>query len=401
MLKPTLVLIASLAFLFILTLWPFSHRTDYNNEFVDTTIAESSTSTPPSTIGAESVDLEEVTPTPTIINGAITASTSTSIGAGVDKGLQILAMPNPELTPVKIVVDTPPNPQSGGISRETSDEREPLLWGVFTGSNPTAIEKFDSYVTSNPDYLAFFVHWGNGGGELPKFLKTYAYNKNRTLVIFWESSDYTKNPVDQPGFAYSTILDGEWDEYLSDFAVQLKKYRGEVILVPFSEMNGNWNAWSGTVNGNSPEEAVLAYQYVHQFFAGAENVKFGWAPNSVSVPQTYENRIEAYYPGDTFVDYVGVDGFNKGTPWYSFNEIFGPALDVISAYKKPIIIFSFASADGPQKASWMKDAFFTQMPKYPLLYGWIWFNQDKERNWLIWSDEASLSVFQDFVEGLE
>jgi endoglucanase len=343
-------------------------------------------------IEVEPVHIESVTTTPAvIIAGATTPAMSVEVGS--NKGPQIHTAPNPELTAIEIVGGTPVASLPIATIIETPDQQETLTWGVFTGSNPTAIEKFDTYVTTNPDYLAFFVHWGNGGGELPKFLKTYAYNKNRTLVIFWEPSDYMRNPVIQPEFTLSAILRGEWDEYITDFAAQIERYKGEVILVPFSEMNGNWNSWSGTTNGNSPEEAVRAYQYVHGFFTNVENVKFGWAPNSVSVPNTYENRIEAYYPGDTFVDYVGVDGFNKGTPWYSFNEIFGSALTTISQYGKPIIIFSFASAEGPQKASWMKDAFFTQMPKYPLLHGWIWFNQDKERNWLVWSDEDALGVF--------
>jgi len=337
---------------------------------------------------------------------AATSFSSTTASTSVDAVVKIKSKTNSTAslenkpTPEKIMVDTTITPQPKIIPK-VSDDPQKLRWGVFTGSNPVAIEKFDTYVTTNPDYLAFFVHWGNGGGELPKFLKTYAYNKDRTLVIFWESSDYTKDPIYQPEYSYSTILNGEWDEYLSDFAEQLQKYKGEVILVPFSEMNGNWNAWSGTTNGNNPEEAVRAYQYVHRFFKDVENVKFGWAPNSVSVPRTVENRIEAYYPGDAYVDYVGVDGFNKGTPWYSFNDIFGPALDVISQYQKPIIIFSFASAEGPSKAGWMEDAFLTQMPKYPLLHGWIWFNQDKERNWLVWSDEESLDVFRNFVKSLE
>ena len=66
-----------------------------------------------------------------------------------------------------------------------------------------------------------------------------------------------------------------------------------------------------------------------------------------------------------------------------------------------IIVFSFALAEGPRKAEWMEDAFLTQMPKYPLLHGWVWFNQNKERNWLVWSDEESLDIFNTIVKNLE
>ncbi len=272
-----------------------------------------------------------------------------------------------------------------------------LQWGAFMGPEPKDIREFERIIKTNPDYLAYFVHWGNGDGKLPAFLKTEARDKGRDLVLFWESSDYTVGGTNQPKFSYKKILNGNWDDYIKDFAKQLKDYKGEVILIPFSELNGNWTPWSGTTNGNTPQEAVEGFRYVSRFFKNIPNVKIGWAVNAASVPDTPENQIENYYPGDEYVDIVGVDGFNDGPPWFSFAEIFDKPLNKLSKYNKPIFIFSFASAEGPNKASWMRDGFFTQMPKYSKLKAWIWFNQDKERNWLIWSDEDSLAVFKEAI----
>ncbi len=279
------------------------------------------------------------------------------------------------------VVDTPPAPY------------KQLDWGVFTGSNAGAIKDFEQRVETNPDYLAFFVHWGNGDGALPSFLKTYARDKDRTLVLFWEASDYTIGGTNQPAYSYQNILNGNWDDYFEDFADQLENYRGEVILIPFSELNGNWTPWSGTKNGNTPEKAVQAYRYIHDYFNHLNNVKFGWAVNASSVPNTPENKIENYYPGDAYVDIVGVDGFNDGPPWYTFEEIFTRPLDTLSQYNKPIFIFSFASAEGPNKAKWMTEGFFDVIPRYKNIEAWIWFNQNKERNWLLWSDDDAWEVF--------
>ncbi len=272
-----------------------------------------------------------------------------------------------------------------------------MKWGVFMGPEPKNIREFESIIKTNPDYLAYFVHWGNGGGKLPDFLKAEARDKGRDLVLFWEASDYTIGGINQPKFSYKSILNGKWDNYIKDFVKQLKDYKGKVILIPFSELNGNWTPWSGTTNGNTPKKAIEGFRYVSSFFKNIPNVKIGWAINAASVPDTSENQIENYYPGDNYVDIVGVDGFNDGPPWFSFAEIFDKPLNKLSKYNKPIFIFSFASAEGPNKASWMRDGFFTQMPKYPKLKAWIWFNQDKERNWLIWSDEDSLAVFKEAV----
>lgn len=308
----------------------------------------------------------------------------------------------PKTEPPKKITETVPEPIAAAIVTTPKPTPppplRPLSWGIYTGSTPQEINDFEERVSTNPDYLAYFVHWGNGGGKLPAFLNEYAYQKNRTLVLFWEASDYLIGGTEQPDFSYHKILQGYWDEYFEDFAEQLADYEGPVILIPFSELNGDWTPWSGTKNGNSPEQAVAAYRYVHSYFADLPNVKMGWAVNSNSVPDTPNNQIERYYPGDDYVDIVGVDGFNMNWPWLSFSEIFTSPLQTLSQYNKPVFIFSFGSAEGPEKANWLKEGLYTVLPNYPLVEAWIYFNQNKERNWLLWSDDGTFKVFTDYIE---
>ena len=80
----------------------------------------------------------------------------------------------------------------------------------------------------------------------------------------------------------------------------------------------------------------------------------------------------------------------------SFNELFSSGLNTISQYGKPLFIFSFASTEGPQKADWLRDA-FEEMETYSTLKGFIYFNQNKERNWLLWSDTETFDVFTDYT----
>src|SRR4029077_12166370 len=145
------------------------------------------------------------------------------------------------------------------------------------------------------------------------------------------------------------------------------------------EMNGNWDPWDGTVGGNTSSKVIIAWKRTHDDFAGATNVKFGWAVNNESVPNTAGNSINAYYPGDAYVDIVGVDGFNFGNPWQSFSQVFNSALSQLKTYNKPIYIFSMASADSSLKPAWITDAFTVQLPKWPEVRAWVWFNENKEQ----------------------
>ena len=102
-----------------------------------------------------------------------------------------------------------------------------------------------------------------------------------------------------------------------------------------------------------------------------------------------------YYPGDAYVDYVGVDGFNFANPWQTFGEVFDTAITKLQTYHKPIYIFSMGSTAGSSKAAWITEGLGTHIKTYPNVKGWVWFNMnDRGTNWLIDSDPASLSAFK-------
>jgi beta-mannanase len=206
------------------------------------------------------------------------------------------------------------------------------------------------------------------------------------LLVFWE-----------PTSGYDSINNGSQDSIIKKFAEGAKAYGYPVILAPFHEMNGNWDVWDGTVGNNSPAKFIAAWKRLHDLFSAATNVKFALAYNSNSVPNTTGNQFDDYYPGDAYVDYVGVDGFNFGSPWQSFQSIFSSPLTKLAKYNKPIYIFSMGSVPGSQKSAWIADALGVQIFKYPIA-GWVWFNQDgNDGNWVVNSDPASLSSFKQVI----
>ncbi len=208
--------------------------------------------------------------------------------------------------------------------------------------------------------------------------------------------------TDQPDFSLRQIADGRYDSYVTAFAKALAQWGKRVYLRPMHEMNGTWYPWSGTVNGNSPEEFRLAWRHLHDLFAaaGATNVRWVFCANADDVPAG--NRFEAYYPGSRYVDVLALDGYNWGSEypqyggWRSFDEIFHPAYARLTRLgPQPVWITEVASAtQGGSKAAWIRDMFsVASTARYARLRALVWFDVDKERDWRATSSADTVAAF--------
>lgn len=267
------------------------------------------------------------------------------------------------------------NNLNAGIKRST-----PLKWGAFVEGGDKALADFEYLVGKPVDIAAVFKGWNE---SFPTNLKQTIGEKKKTLLVFWE-----------PQFGYDHITNGSKDTYIKKFAADAKSYGYPVILVPFPEMNLNEEDWGYGQNNNTAVKFKKAWVHVRNLFANAKNVKFGLAYNNVSIPDIGGNSFADYYPGDQYVDYAGVDGFNFNDPPQTFEQIFDDAMKKLVLYRKPIYIFSMASAAGPNKSQWITNGLGRKVKEYPDLAGWIWFNQDGNPDWTINSDSNSLKAFK-------
>ncbi len=280
--------------------------------------------------------------------------------------------PTPTPTPTPTPVTSPtPTPVAGTIQ-----------WGAYAGETVSEIQNFETLMGKQTEIVSVFYAFTD---DFPTTYQSAIGAKGKTLLIFWEP---TTN-LDQ-------INNGNQDAYLRAFAAGAKAYGYPIILAPFHEVNGNWDVWDGTVSNNSPAKFLTAWKHVHDLFIGVNNVKFALSYNAGSVPDVVGNQMSDYYPGDNYVDYLGLDGFNFGSPWQSFDAIFAVPIIELESYHKPIYIFSMASTAGAGKAAWISD-FGSEVYKFPIS-GWVWFNQNgTDGNWLVNSDSASLTAFKQIL----
>jgi hypothetical protein len=176
------------------------------------------------------------------------------------------------------------------------------------------------------------------------------------------------------GTTYHQIVDGSSDGIITAMATHLAAMKRPILLRWGWEMNGNWFAWDGTHNGRKPSGYIAAWQRMHKIFRakGATDVAWVWGPNWNSGPNVGWNHFQHYYPGDSYVDWVGVSGYNfsSETP----HTLFTP---IVAAYgkRKPIMLAETAAVHN--RATWIR-----QLSSYvaatPSIGAVVWFDTDTQ-----------------------
>jgi mannan endo-1,4-beta-mannosidase len=217
----------------------------------------------------------------------------------------------------------------------------------------------------------------------------------------------TIEPKKFNGTDYNTneINKGNLDEYFNNLAKEMKNWNnGKEIWVRFMhEVNGNWYGWSiGDSRVNTNKSYINAYRRIVDIFRknNAYNVKFIYNINSENIGRNAS--FLGAYPGDNYVDYVSIDGYNWGTStyfgsWKSFDQIFKlPYETLVKNTTKPVIIAEFASTElGGDKAAWIADALTKiKSDSYSRVISAVWFNENKETDWRIQSSTNSLNAYK-------
>lgn len=290
--------------------------------------------------------------------------------------------------------------QTSNPSQDLTSFREKIKIGVHANSD-IDLSAFEQSINKDADIVAVHIHWGNEN-KFPHEFATEVLERGATLMIFWNPMDYTKSVDEQEPFHFNHILDGSWDEYIHEFVQETKRFDGHVIIAPMEEVNGEWTSWSGYKSRyGTIDQYINSFRYLYDKFEGVQNVDFAWVINHTSVPNVQANSIRTYYPGEGYVDLIGINSFNFGDPWVGFDTLVQEPIKEVNEFDIPIYITSVASAEGAQKAEWINIFFASHFFTEGTLRGFIWFNEDKERNWTIWSDNDSLNAFKKGVHAID
>jgi Glycosyl hydrolase family 26 len=222
-------------------------------------------------------------------------------------------------------------------------------------------------------------------------------SRGETPLVSWQ--------LYQSGYSGATvplaqIAAGAYDADLRRAAGEAKSMPfGEILIRLGHEMNGNWYGWSG-----DPSAFVAAWRHVVSLFRaeGVTNVKWVWSANvnNGSYP------FKAYFPGEEWVDYTGLDGYNWGTAgvgvnrWQTLSQVFSSSYrELTELSAKPVILTEVSSSEvGGDKAAWIREGFLKTIPQeFPRVNAVVWFDRDQEEDWRIDSSSSSLAAYREVV----
>lgn len=271
----------------------------------------------------------------------------------------------------------------------------------------TAVHQFENLTgatsaATKPKMVHMFYPFyiSNSCANLPPGPAT-AIREGYSPLLTLEFVNY--NGGSTPAMTYANINNGTFDACWHAYAQQMKGLQGNIYLRLFHEMNGDWYSWS--VKGHEAEH-IQAWRRIHDIFTseGATNVKFVWCPNTRDFVDAgpYAN----YYPGDSYVDYLGLDGYNwgsaNGSSWKSFDQIYSSSYKEITSLPSsdPVMVGEYASHTAPgDKAQWITDARnIIKSGTYPRLKELTYFNQNADgASWQVDTTQASLDAYKAFV----
>lgn len=204
------------------------------------------------------------------------------------------------------------------------------------------------------------------------------------------------------------ILNGEFDQFLHQYARAAKELSEPFFFRFDNEMNADWCPWGAFQYGLDTALYRAAWRYVWEIFQaeGASNAIFVWNPNDRAFPDYHWNHAAMYWPGAAYVDWVGLTGYNVGDayepgPGRSFHDAYaGAYAEYTRLYPgKPLLITEFASHDSPRdKAEWIRRITPDLQQHFPQVKIAVWWNgTDGKRNYRLDTSAASRQAFIDQV----
>ncbi len=287
---------------------------------------------------------------------------------------------------------TPPN--AGSVVDQPPQLAIPAH-GAYTGAyidfgeredNVTleAIEDFEQLVGKHQAIVAFSSFWGEQ--HFPAEQVHIVAGHGSVPLIFWSPWDWPYKEdsvaVHNPNkFSLDNVVAGKCDAYIDQWAEGAKAFGGPLFVSLCNEANGYWFPWSASRYGGAqpvagadpsryagPEFFKRAYRYIVDRVRarGATNVLWVLHLNNYSDPYAPWNTMQQFYPGDDYVDWLGLSVYGQLFPddekWSEFENMMQAPYEELCKLNptKPVMVVEWGVGEYPEhgsKADWLTEGF--------------------------------------------
>lgn len=302
--------------------------------------------------------------------------------------------------------EKPAPPPKAAVFQPTIDSKIDVpTHGAYTGAyidfgdseddvTLETIDNFETAVKKHQAIIASSSYWGQQ--SFPRRNLDIIARHNSIPLVYWSPWDKPYEQDRGPDrFSLTNILAGQWDAYIDSWADQAKAFGRPMFVAWGLEMNGTWFPWSGAFYGGGkplspgvyagPEYYKKAYRYVVDRVRarGAKNIVWVFHMNNYSYPLDAWNVLKSYYPGDDYVDWLGISAYGKQfvhDPWISAKDSFTYAYDDLCALSpnKPVMFAEWGIAEFPavgSKSEWITEAFDLMTNRLPRLKAAVFWNE--------------------------
>ncbi len=271
---------------------------------------------------------------------------------------------------------------------EKLNQKDTFEWGIFVDEAWEA-EKAHTWlqeIEKKIDYsFDFALHYVTLSPNFPKAELEKMYQEGKFAELTLQISNHANGDLfgDNPNF---DVYDGKCDETIRSFARGAKEFGHPFLFRLNNEMNSDWVNYSGVAALSDPDIFVANWRRIYEIFReeGVDNAIWIFNPNAEECPPAHFNSYLAYYPGDEYVQMIGLTGYNTGTHyaevymerWRTFEEIYQkPYEEYMTQFSEfPFIITEFASSSvGGDKAGWITDM-FASLKKYKNIKLALWWS---------------------------
>jgi hypothetical protein len=294
--------------------------------------------------------------------------------------------------------------------------------------NAPSIQNFENLAGKNATWIYFSNNWWNGI-KFPLASCNIIRNLNRVPFIRLMPRSNQDGSAAEPIYNLQNIIDGNFDSDLLQWFRDAKNFSAPLLCEFGTEVNGEWFPWNGRWNGggesnlygdpsqdDGPERFRDAFRHVVDLSrrVGANNITWFYHVNYDNWPVRPWNTMASYYPGDDYVDWIGISVYGQQEPnsiegWTNFSDLLDVAYSdfVNIAPTKPKALLEFGVCEAPNsgnKAQWIADALTNikngRWPQLKAISYWneTWINADNSISDLrINSDTAALNAYRNLI----